>query len=148
MSTYIKTETGVTPLDTSLRVTNLENNLTALQNNFVANVNALVEYDKEFLSTDDKTGGSFGYNFLYVDTTKRDSIVNKNSFWGSNDVYNVFVNYPPTMPSECYGLREVYWCDYRDILVKITETSPLTGRQYFNYYVGTKWLGWKTLTPS
>ena len=119
-----------------------------LRTDLVNNITVLMEQDKKFNAESDGAGNSFSKNFLYVDTTKKDSIVNNNSFWGSGDISSEFLNVPPTMPSECYGIREVYWCNSDDILVKLTETFPSTGRQYFNYFTGGRWLGWNVVSPS
>lgn len=119
-----------------------------LRTDLSSNITVLMEHDKKFNAESDGAGNSFGKNFLYVDTTTKDSIVNNNSFWGSGDISSEFLNVPPTMPSECYGIREVYWCNSDDILVKLTETFPSTGRQYFNYLTGGRWLGWNVVSPS
>ena len=119
-----------------------------LRTDLSSNITVLMEHDKKFNAESDGAGNSFSKNFLYVDTTKKDSIVNNNSFWGSGDISSEFLNVPPTMPSECYGIREVYWCNSDDILVKLTETFPSTGRQYFNYFTSGRWLGWNVVLPS
>ena len=115
---------------------------------FVNNITLLMQHDKGFNAESNTQGDSFEKNFLYVDTTTKDSVVNNNSFWGSSNISSEFTNVPPTMPSECYGIREVYWCNSRNILVKLTETSPVPGRQYFSYFVGDRWLGWNVVSPS
>ena len=141
---YIRAEHKWYPWSSTSELYTLINNL---RTDLVKNVNALVEYDKEFHSTADTTGGSFGKDFLHVDIRKKNSEPNKNSFWGSTNIKGTFVNYPPTMPNEAYGIREVFWCNSTNILVKLTETYPVPGRQYFRYYAG-EWSAWKVVTPT
>lgn len=145
MGIYVKTSEGAVSI---CSMEDLQRDLDSLRSYVTANVKALVQYDKQFAYTENTHGQSFGFNFLLVDTTNLRSEYNKNSFWGSNDVTNTFVNVPPGMPQECYGIRQIFWCDYKNIMVKLTEGTPITGRQYFNYYDGTNWLGWKIITPS
>lgn len=104
--------------------------------------------DKEFVTTDDLTGNSFGKNFLYVDVSNKDSDLNRNSYWSSTNVRTDFTSVPDLMPNEASGTREVFWKDANSILVKITEASPVCGREYYNHYNGTAWQGWKVIDPS
>ncbi len=145
MGIYVKTSAGAVSM---CNIEALRNDLDSLRSYTAANVNQLVQYDKQFAYTENTQGESFQFNFLLVDTNNMRSEYNKNSFWGSEDIPNTFVNVPPNMPDYCFGIRQVFWCDYKNILVKITESVPLTGRQYFNYYNGTNWLGWKIIAPS
>lgn len=104
--------------------------------------------DKEFTTTDDLVGNSFGKNFLYIHTDTKDSDLNRNSYWSSDNVRTDFVSVPDTMPNRASGTREVFWKDTNSILVKITEASPVSGREYYNHYNGTTWEGWKVVEPS
>lgn len=104
--------------------------------------------DKEFTTTDDLVGNSFGKNFLYIHTDTKNSDLNRNSYWSSDNVRTDFVSVPDTMPNKASGTREVFWKDTNSILVKITEASPVSGREYYNHYNGTTWEGWKVVEPS
>ncbi len=104
--------------------------------------------DKEFTTTDDLVGNSFGKNFLYIHINIKNSDLNRNSYWSSDNVRADFVSVPDAMPNKASGTREVFWKDTNSILVKITEASPVSGREYYNHYNGTIWGGWKVVEPS
>ena len=85
---------------------------------------------------DSTDGSSFGYNFLYIDTTNHQSPINRPSYWakGFDNSHKDWVNIPPTMPITATGYREVYWSNPQFITVKITETYPDIGKQYYCRY--------------
>lgn len=97
-------------------------------------------------SENDSIGGLFGYDFLNVDMNNRFADVNKLSTFNSFE-HKDFKNKPPQMPDQCMGFREVIWVANGVSFVRITETSPVCGRQYYNYFIGGAWNGWKCITP-
>lgn len=93
---------------------------------------------------DSTDGSSFGYNFLYIDTTNMQSSINRPSHWskGFDNSHKDWVNIPPTMPVTATGYREVYWANPKFITVKITETYPNIGKQYYCRYGDSGWSDW------
>lgn len=94
-------------------------------------------------SENDSIGGLFGYDFLNVDMNNRFADVNKLSAFNSFE-YKDFKNKPPQMPDQCTGYREVILISNKCAVVKLTQTSPNSGRQYYNLYIGGAWNGWMT----
>lgn len=90
-------------------------------------------------------GESFRYNFLNVDTTNQQSSTNRPSHWSKGfgeSTDSKWVNIPPTMPVTATGYREVYWANPKFITVKITETMPDIGKQYYCRYGDNGWSDW------
>lgn len=98
---------------------------------------------------DDTSGSAFNKDFLSVSLTDKLSTTNQASFFniGFVDEASEWKNRPTSMPTRCAGLREVYWADSNSVAVKITESYPSTGKQYYNYY-HNGWQGWKSISPS
>lgn len=105
MRVYVKTPEGAVSI---CNIDALRNDLNSLRSYVTANVNALVQYDRQFAYTENTQGESFRFNFLLIDISNMLSECNKNSFWGSADIPNTFVNVPSNMTDTCYGIRQVF----------------------------------------
>ena len=94
-------------------------------------------------------GSSFACDFLNVNQTERLVENHKPAAFNMGYGYSLpnFQNKPPQMPDQCMGFREVIWVANGVSFVRITETSPVCGRQYYNYYISGVWNGWKCITP-
>lgn len=77
---------------------------------------------------------------LHIDITHADS--------EHNTVGYVYSGKTISLPSDCYiGIREVYFYNSSNIIVKITGWSANNYvREWFNIYNGTTWLGWYATT--
>ena len=96
------------------------------------------------------SGAEFGYNFLLVESSNKNSTYHKTSYFSvepSNE--SSWKNKPSQMPTGVViGMREVFYRNNSHILVRLTELYPICGRQYFDFYNVGIWSGWKVITPS
>lgn len=95
------------------------------------------------------TGENFGYDFHSIGTS-RYADANKRSFFSIADSNrSAWKNIPSSMPTSgtVKGYREVIWMDSKNVILKVTELSPVPGRQYFDSYNSAVWIGWNTVTP-
>ena len=93
---------------------------------------------------DNTEGTNFGCNFLNIDTTSPQSNINRKCYWnkGWDTSPTGWINIPPTMPVCASGWREVFYGNSDFIVVKITESFPDIGKQYYCRYSGKKWSEW------
>ena len=91
-------------------------------------------------------GSSFNKNFKLISTSDRYSNYHKRSMfsWDSSTKSN-FSNIPTVLNLETgsvVGIREVYWRNSINILVKVTEMYPNYGREHWCFYNNGSWSAW------
>ena len=112
------------------------------------NKNLNVESKLPFQHTaKDTSGAVFLYDFLEVDTKNKFGALNQTSFFWLGNNHGSWQNIPPGLDEYATGIREVFWADSDNILVKVTETTKRNlGKTYYNYYSyngeTVTWTGW------
>ncbi len=110
----------------------------------VSNVESKLPFQNTAQNT---SGATFRYNFLEVYTKNKFSELNQTSFFWLGNNHGSWQNIPPGMDEYATGIREVFWADANNILVKVTETTKRNlGKTYYNYYTNNgetvTWSGW------
>lgn len=114
-----------------------------------SNISTLQDYDG--LVRIPYSASDFNYNFLLWSPSNPTRIYHKRAKFGwTAATKSQYSNIPTKLASEnvAYGVREFYYADSSNALVKVTEFYPVAGRVHINAYVGSAWAGWQCIDTS
>lgn len=85
--------------------------------------------------------------FLWIGLDTKYSIANKNSFFRQVPGTTIKGCPPQLAGTEFIGCREVYWYTPINVMVRLVELHPMTGRVWTKFYNDGTWEDWHVTTP-